>query len=168
MSTQGDPPSQDYMAVARSPSSPWPGGICFRPEGPLAVDREAEEALRSASLLACNSGMTVEILNLKKDCVVIRRHPDEDGKCGDLVYHVWAEAAGGKRVLKVNEESKQVLERLVAESRCWRVFSQPRAADRNGSPGCSSPQWDVSERSLRVIRLCSIRVPDYMRFATRF
>src|SRR6267142_2619299 len=95
MSTQGDPPSQDYMAVARSPSSPWPGGICFRPEGPLAVDREAEEALRSASLLACNSGMTVEILNLKKDCVVIRRHPDEDGKWGDLVYHVWAEAAGG-------------------------------------------------------------------------
>jgi len=40
-------------------------------------------------------------------------------------YHVWAEAAGGKRVPKVNEESKQVLERLVAESRCWRVFSQP-------------------------------------------
>ena len=59
------------------------------------MDREAEEALRSASLLACNSGMTVEILNLKKDCVVIRRHPDEDGKWGDLVYHVWAEAAGG-------------------------------------------------------------------------
>jgi len=50
------------------------------------VDREAEERPRSASILARNSGITrVDMLNLEKDCVVIRKHPDEDGKWGDLV-----------------------------------------------------------------------------------
>ena len=43
-------------------------------------------ALISASILARNSGITrVEMLNLEKDCVLIRQRPDEDGNWGDLV-----------------------------------------------------------------------------------
>ena len=95
----------------------------------------AEETLCSASILARDSGITrVEMLNLETDCVIIRKDPDEDGNWGDLIIKRGLKGRACKRVLKINEESKSVLEDLISQSKCRHVFSQPRHPDQKLQP----------------------------------
>src|ERR1700716_1147128 len=86
-------------------------------------------------MLARNSGITrVEKLNLEKDCVIIRKDPDEDGNGGDLIIKRGLKRRARQRVLKINQESKSVLENLIPQTRCRYVFSQPRHHDQKLQP----------------------------------
>jgi len=49
------------------------------------------------------------MLNLEKDCVMIRKDPDKDGNWGDLIIKRGLKRRARKRVLKINQESKSVL-----------------------------------------------------------
>ena len=65
------------------------------------------------------------MLNLEKDCVILGKEPDEDGNWGDLLIKRGPKRRARKRVLKINEESKSMLENLISQSKCRHVFSQP-------------------------------------------
>jgi hypothetical protein len=66
--------------------------------------------------------------------VLIRKRPDEDGNWGDLVIKRGLKRRARKRVLKINAAAKEVFERLVTESNCRHVFSQPRHPDKKLEP----------------------------------
>ena len=129
----------------------------------------AEEPLRSASTLARNSAITrVEMLNLEKDCVILRNEADEEGNWGDLIIK---RGLSGGRANACSRSTKN-------QSRSSNISSpNPNVATSsanhvtltgNSSPGYSNRKWDVSGKSLPVIRLRSIRMPDFTLCATRF
>ena len=73
-----------------------------------------------------------------------------------------------KRVLKINQESKSILENLILQSNAATYSASPGTPTRSCSPGYSNRKWAVSGKSLPVIRLDSIRTLDFTLCATRF
>src|SRR5207302_2123333 len=99
----------------------------------------------------------VEMLNLEKDCVILRNEADEEGNWGDLIIK---RGLSGGRANACSRSTKN-------QSRSSNISSpNPNVATSsanhvtltgNSSPGYSNRKWDVSGKNLPVIRLRSIR-----------
>jgi hypothetical protein len=66
--------------------------------------------------------------------VVIRKEPDADGNWGDLIIKRGLKQRARKRVLQIDEESKPVLDNLIAQFKCRHVFSHARHPDQKLQP----------------------------------
>jgi len=109
------------------------GRICLRRSDLSALDLERGRA----APLGFDSGAELRHharrdANLEKDCVLIRTEPDDDGNWGDLIIKRALKRRARKRVLKINEESKSVLENLIPN---------PSAATSSASPATETGSY---------------------------